>query len=162
MYAFEPSGEKARLAGREPTKTVLSTASVFVLMIAIEFWDGIVAYISGRVGCITSDEAGKLYSATVSPKAAWALFGAIRALTEQTTVKKSRLGLKRMKGTDRESFFIQLRQVCAPRIRGRHVLCQEISGKCIKGYCQGVSAAICECYFRFRTGDVDASQSQVN
>ena len=40
-----PSGEKVRLVGPEPTKTVPSTASVFVLMIAIVFWDGIVAYI---------------------------------------------------------------------------------------------------------------------
>jgi len=69
MYAFKPSGEKARLAGPEPTKTVASTASVFVLMIATEFWDGIVAYISGAVGLITSDEDGKEYCARICPKA---------------------------------------------------------------------------------------------
>ena len=45
MYAFNPSGEKARLVGLEPTNTLLSIASVFVSMIATEFWDGIVAYI---------------------------------------------------------------------------------------------------------------------
>ena len=44
MYALKPSGEKARFTGPEPTGTV-SNASVFVLMIATEFWDGIVAYI---------------------------------------------------------------------------------------------------------------------
>lgn len=54
MYAFEPSGKKASLAGPERTKTVSSIASVFVLMIATEFWDGIVAYISACVG--TRDE----------------------------------------------------------------------------------------------------------
>jgi hypothetical protein len=69
MNAFEPCGDKAMLVGWEPTNTVLA-ANVFVLMIAIEFWEGIVAYISGRVGCITNEDAGKLYSATTSPKAA--------------------------------------------------------------------------------------------
>jgi hypothetical protein len=52
---------------------VLSTTSVFVLIIATEFWDGIVAYISACVGFMTNEEAGKLYCATISPKAAWAL-----------------------------------------------------------------------------------------
>ncbi len=36
MYAFKPSGEKARFDGPEPTNTV-SNASVLVLMIATEF-----------------------------------------------------------------------------------------------------------------------------
>jgi hypothetical protein len=92
MYAFEPSGEKARLAGPEPTKTVLSTTSVFVLMIATEFWDGIVAYISGCVGLITNDEAEKLYCATISPKAAWALFATNEALSQQISPRTSRVG----------------------------------------------------------------------
>ena len=50
-----------------------STASVFVLMMATEFWDGIVAYISGCVGLMTNDEAGKLYCSTTSPRKPWAL-----------------------------------------------------------------------------------------
>jgi hypothetical protein len=39
-------------------------------MIAIEFWDGIVAYICGCVGLMANAEAGKLYSAATSSKAA--------------------------------------------------------------------------------------------
>jgi hypothetical protein len=52
---------------------VSSTIRVLVLMIATEFWDGIVAYISGSAGLMTNEEAGKLYCATISPKAASAL-----------------------------------------------------------------------------------------
>lgn len=58
------------MVGPDPTKTVLSTTSVSVLIIAIEFWDGIVAYISDCAGIMTNDEAGSLYCATISPKAA--------------------------------------------------------------------------------------------
>jgi len=60
-------------------------------MIAMEFWDGIVAYISVCVGLITSDEAGKLYCATISPKAVWALF-ATKGLSQQMRPRTSRLG----------------------------------------------------------------------
>ena len=44
IKALNPSGERARLVGLEPTNTVSSTTKVFVLMIATAFWDGIVAY----------------------------------------------------------------------------------------------------------------------
>jgi len=57
------------LVGPDPTKTVSSTSSVFVLIIATEFWDGIVAYMSACPGSMTSDEAGKVYCARISPKA---------------------------------------------------------------------------------------------
>jgi hypothetical protein len=67
MYAFEPCDDNAMLAGPEPTNTVLA-ARVLVSMIAIEFWDGIVAYMIGRLGCIANEDAGKPYSATTSPK----------------------------------------------------------------------------------------------
>ena len=103
MYAFEPSGEKARLTGLEPTKTLLSTASVFVLMIATEFWDGIVAYISGCVGLITNDEAEKLYCATISPKAAWALFATNEALSQQISPRTSRVGKQNISCANRAS-----------------------------------------------------------
>jgi|SRR6267143_1979764 len=105
MYAFDPSGDKARLVGREPTKTVLA-ASVFVSIIAIEFCDGIVAYIIGCVGCITNAEAGELDSATTSPKAAWALVAMNNALSQQIRARKSRLGQQRMTGDGRKSFFM--------------------------------------------------------
>ena len=82
MYAFLPSGEKATLLGREPTNTVLA-ASVFVLMIAIESWEGIVAYIYGCVGLMANDDAGKLYSAATSPREAWALCATREALKHQ-------------------------------------------------------------------------------
>ena len=41
---------------------------------------------------ITSDEAGKLYSATISPKAAWALFVMNKALSQNTRPGTSRVG----------------------------------------------------------------------
>lgn len=81
IYAFDPSGEKARLVGPEPTNTV-SAASVFVSMIATEFCDGIVAYIYGCVGLITREDEGKLNCAARSPKAAWALFIRMRLPTQ--------------------------------------------------------------------------------
>jgi hypothetical protein len=52
-------------------------------MIATEFWDGIVAYISDSVGLMTSEEAGNVYCATISPKAAWALFATNKVLSPQ-------------------------------------------------------------------------------
>ena len=58
----------ARLSGPEPTKTVLSTARVSVLIMATAFCDGIVAYINGSVGLMANAEAGKAYSATRFPK----------------------------------------------------------------------------------------------
>ena len=90
-YAFEPSGDKAMLVGREPTNTVLA-ANVFVLIIAIEFCDGIVAYIIGWVGLMANDDAGKLYSATTSPKAAWTLFAMSEPLSHNTKPRNSRVG----------------------------------------------------------------------
>jgi hypothetical protein len=78
-------------AGPEPTNTVLA-ASVFVLIIAMEFWDGIVAYISDCLGCITNADAGKVYCAATSPNAAWALFAAKKVLRQQMTPRTSRLG----------------------------------------------------------------------
>ena len=91
MYAFLPSGDKARFVGREPTKTVLA-AKVFVLIIAIEFCDGIVAYKSGCVGCMTNAEAGKLYSAATSPRKACALCATRKQLSHQMRPRTSRLG----------------------------------------------------------------------
>ncbi len=88
-----------------------STASVFVLIMAIEFRDGSVAYIGGRVGCIANADAGKLYSATTAPKAAWASFGMNEALSPQIRAKKSRFGQKEMAENGRVGFFIKLRQV---------------------------------------------------
>lgn len=88
-YAFEPSGDRARLTGLEPTKAVLA-ASVFVLIIATEFWDGIVAYIIDCVGLMANAEAGKLYCATTSPKAERALFATNKALSEQMRLRTRR------------------------------------------------------------------------
>jgi len=49
------------------------------LIIATEFWDGIVAYMSDCPGNMANDDAGKVYCATISPKAAWILSATIRA-----------------------------------------------------------------------------------
>ena len=48
--------------------------------------------ITDRVELITSDEAGKLYSATISPKAAWALFAMNKALSQNMRPGTSRVG----------------------------------------------------------------------
>jgi hypothetical protein len=68
MYAVNPSGVKAKFRGPEPTNAV-SYARVSVLMIAMEFWEGMVAYIMGCVGLGTKADAGKAYVLTRSPKA---------------------------------------------------------------------------------------------
>jgi hypothetical protein len=70
-------------------------------LIATEFWDGIVAYISGCVGLITNDEAEKLYCATISPKAAWTLFATNEALSQQISPRTSRVGKQNMSCANR-------------------------------------------------------------
>ncbi len=50
------------------------------------------AYISGWVGLMTNDEAGKLYSATTSPRKPWALCATSEPLSQQMSPRTSRVG----------------------------------------------------------------------